>query len=307
MSVFLTLLLKIVPLYLLIVIGYLANRKLQVGKNEIARMLIYVFSPSIVFLGTIQAKNNSEFFLIPIIYYAVGGTLCLIAGYFAKKIWKDGTEKVAAFIAGTGNTGYFGLPVCLALIGDGALAVVAMISIGLILFENTIGFYVLARASYSAKKSLMKVLSLPSLYAFLAGIALNALDIGPGKEVTNFFEILKGGYIPLGMMIIGLGIAEITADHIDKKFGIFTLLNKFIIWPLVFLAIIYIDKTFFHLFNQLVYSIFIIESIVPIASNSVTYATELKVHPQKVALVVIVSTLIALIYIPIMATIFLLQ
>lgn len=304
MALFLDILSKIFPLYILIFIGYLANRKLQVSKNDIARMLIYVFAPSIVFLGTIQAKGNSELFLIPVIYYLVGGAFCLGAGYFAKKIWKDGTEKVAAFIAGTGNTGYFGLPVCLALLGDAALAVVAMISIGLILFENTIGFYVLARASYSAKKSLLKVLSLPSLYAFLAGIFMNTLDIAPAKEITNFFEILKGGYIPLGMMIIGLSIGEIKAGHIDKKFGIFTLFNKFIAWPLVFLAIIYLDKTFFHIFNKLVYAVFMIESIVPIASNSVTYATELKVHPQKVALVVIISTVIALVYIPIMAGFF---
>lgn len=47
MSLALTLLVKIIPLYLLIGIGYLANRRLHVTKEGIARMLIYVFSPAI--------------------------------------------------------------------------------------------------------------------------------------------------------------------------------------------------------------------------------------------------------------------
>ncbi|MBI2634114.1 AEC family transporter [Candidatus Peregrinibacteria bacterium] len=305
MSIFFNLISKIFPLYLFILIGYFANKKLAVTKDGIARLLIYVFAPAIVFLGTINAKESSELFLIPVIYFVVGGLLCIAAAIIARKIWKDGTEKVAAFIAGTGNTGYFGLPVCLAIVGEDALAIVAMVSIGLILFENMIGFYVVARASYSPRKALQKVLHLPSIYAFLGALIINLFDITLNKEVVDFFSILKGGYVPLGMMIIGLGIAEIKPNHLDFKFGFFTLFNKFIVWPIIFLGIIYIDKAFSKIFNQVVYLTFMIESIVPIASNAVTYATELKVHPQKVAFVVVISTLIALVYIPVMVTLFL--
>lgn len=305
MSLALTLLVKIIPLYLLIAIGYLTNKFLHVTKEGIARMLIYVFSPAVVFLGTTQIKGNIELLLIPVIFFVVGTLLCLITYFFAEKIWHDGTEKIVAFASGTGNTGYFGLPVCLALVGDEALGIVALVSIGLILFENTVGFYIVARASHTARAALKKLLYLPSLYAFIIGLTLNFSNITLGTEVVNFFNILKGGYVPLGMMIIGLGLAEITMDHLDWKFTFLTLFNKFIVWPGIFLGLIYLDKNQFHLFNQTVYSVLLIESLVPIAANCVSYATELKAHPQKVALVVVISTLIALFYIPV-ATSFLL-
>lgn len=298
MSLSLILLVKIIPLYILIIIGYLSNKFLKVTKEGIARLLIYVFSPAIVFLGTTQAKGSNELFLIPVIFFVIGTTLCLCMYFFAKRFWSDGTEKIAAFAAGTGNTGYFGLPVCLALVGDDALPIVAMASIGLMLFENTVGFYTVARASHSAKEAFKKFLYLPALYAFLIGIFLNFLNIVPTADVLNFFDIFKGGYVPLGMMIIGLGLAEITMSHVDWKFASLIFLNKFIIWPGIFLALIYIDKTHLHIFNQTVYSVLLIESIVPVAANCVSYATELKVQPQKISLVVALSTLIALFYIP---------
>ncbi len=303
MSLFLVLLLKIVPLYLLIAIGYIANKRLQVTKEGIARMLIYVFSTAVVFLGTTQAKGNSELLLIPVIFFVIATVFCLLNYWVAKKFWQDGTEKIIAFAAGTGNTGYFGLPVCLAIVGDAALPIVALISIGQILYENTVGFYTLARASHSMKETIYKLLKLPSLYAFTAGLFLNFFNITPSPDAINFFNILKGGYVPLGMMIIGLSLAEIKMHHIDWKFSSLALFNKFLLYPALFFLLIYLDKQHLHLFNETVHLVLLIESLVPLASNTVSYATELKTHPEKVALAVTISTFIALFYIPAVAAV----
>jgi malate permease and related proteins len=45
-------------------------------------------------------------------------------------------------------------------------------------------------------------------------------------------------------------------------------------------------------------------AIVPLAANTVALATELKVHPERAAIAVLLSTLFALFYIPFMAYIF---
>lgn len=305
MSIFFVLLVKIIPLYILILIGYLTNKFLHVTKEGIARMLIYVFTPAVVFLGVVQAKGNSELFLIPVVFFVIATALCLVNYFINGKIWNDGTEKIAAFAAGTGNTGYFGLPVCLAILGDKALPIIIMVSLGLIIYENTIGFYVVAKASHTTKAAFYRLLTLPSLYAFIIAGLLDLMNFVPSADLLNFFTILKGGYVPLGMMLIGLGLAEIRISHFDWKFATTALLNKFIVWPAIFLTIIYFDKHQFHLFNSTIYSVFLIESLVPLAANCVSYATELKAHPQKVALVVAVSTLIGIIYIPAATALFL--
>ena len=53
-----------------------------------------------------------------------------------------------------------------------------------------------------------------------------------------------------------------------------------------------------HLYNNDIYGILILASIVPLAANTVTWATELKAHPEKAAIAVVISTIFALFYIP---------
>jgi predicted permease len=62
--------------------------------------------------------------------------------------------------------------------------------------------------------------------------------------------------------------------------------------------IILIDIRWLHLFNPLIYHVLALLAIVPLAANTVAYATQLNAHPEKAAVTVLASTLWALIYIP---------
>ena len=80
---------------------------------------------------------------------------------------------------------------------------------------------------------------------------------------------------------------------------------KFIIWPLIVSALIYFDKSFFHIFPSGSYEVMLLMSITPIAANTVIFASELKVEPEKAAMAVFSSTVIALFYIPLVVSLFL--
>lgn len=305
MSLFIVLLVKIIPLYILILIGFIANKFLNVSKEGISRLIIYILAPAIVLLGTIQSKGSPELLLIPIIFFVVSVVICALNYFVTKKMWHDGTEKILLFASGTGNVGYFGLPVCLAIVGDVALPIVVMVTLGLMVYENTIAFYIVARASHSKKDALLKVFKLPHLYFFIIGLLINFFNFTPTQQVLDFLGTFKTVYFTLGMMVIGLGLAEIKAIHIDWKFTTIALFNKFIIWPAIFLGLIYFDLHYTHIFDQKTQAALLIESLVPLSVTSVIYATELKVHPEKVALTVAISTLIALFYIPLTVSFFL--
>ena len=77
-----------------------------------------------------------------------------------------------AYSASSGNTGYFGLPVALMLFGDAVFAPYVMAMFGMTLFENTVGFFVVAKGADTFKDSALKVLKVPTLYAFIAGLLL---------------------------------------------------------------------------------------------------------------------------------------
>jgi predicted permease len=51
--------------------------------------------------------------------------------------------------------------------------------------------------------------------------------------------------------------------------------------------------------------VLLVLSIVPIASNTVAFATKLRAHPEKAAFTVMLSTLVALVYIPVFVYLFL--
>lgn len=299
MTIFFTLILKLLPLYIIIFLGYLAGKKLKVQKESIAPLLIYVISPVVVFSGVVSINLTGPIISLPLLYFIPACLTCLLFYFIGGRFYSTGSERnILAFASGTGNTGYFGIPLILALYDPTYFGIAVFILLGGIIYENSIGFYITARGQFSARQAFIKVLKLPTIYAFIVGIivSVNSWSISPtiSEAVTNF----KGAYVVLGMMLIGLGLSQVTKSSIDHRFTLLSFIAKFLILPIIMTSIVLVDSHFFHFYNSLIYTVLLIMSIVPIASNTVALATLFNVHPEKMALTVLLSTLFALVYIP---------
>ena len=305
MGIFLTLLIKIIPLYLIILLGYVAGRYLKAQKETVARLLIFIIAPAVIFNSVLTTKLSVSVLSLPILFFSLCCLICLATFSIAKKIWSDPTKNILAFTSGTGNTGYFGLPVAIALFGPDIAGLVVISTLGFVLYENSLGFYITARGNHSAKESLKRVIKLPTIYAFLIGVIINLLGVKFGQGYFDFANLFRGAYSVLGMMLIGMGLASITDYKFDFKFIGATFLTKFIIWPLIISLIIFVDSNTIRLFNPEIYRVMILMSIVPLAANTVAFATELNAHPEKASMAVLISTIIALFYIPLIASLFL--
>lgn len=307
MEIFFTLFLKIIPLYLIIALGFIAGKVFGVKKEYLATLLIYIITPIVVFHGVFTTNLTAGALSLPVAFFVLGVILSLLFYSIGKKIWADSTKNILAFTAGTGNTGYFGLPVALAILGPSALGLAVLATLGVVLFENTLGFYLTARGQYTGREAFKKLLGLPSLYTFFLAVIINLLRFHPSQSYIDFADSFKGAYTVLGMMIVGLGIADISKIAVDKTFTALAFAAKFIAWPLGVTAIIILDRHYFHLFTPAIYQIMLVMSIVPMAANTVAYASQLNAQPQKAAVAVLLSTLFALIYIPIVVSIFILK
>lgn len=304
MSVFFILLFKMLPLYLLILLGFLAGKFLKLKKERIAVLLIYFIAPVIVFKGVMKADIIASNLSLPFLFLGLGILISLLFLFLSKFIWKDSTKNIIAFTSGTGNTGYFGLPVAIALFGNDYLSLMVLALLGTVLYENSLGFYLVARGHHSKAESFKRLLKLPTIYAFFIALVLNLSGVKFGsmyENVTYGFQLI---YTLFGMMIIGLGIASMLKIEFDFKFITVAFLAKFLVWPLTVLFIIFINNNFLHFYSTEVQKIMILISIVPLAANTVSYATLLKIHPEKSAMAVLLSTIFALFYIPLMVMIF---
>ena len=280
MQIFFQLLAKLVPLYLVIGLGFVAGKYLKVQRESVAKLAIYIFSPAVVFYGVYTAKLNLALVALPFLFFIVCSVLCLIFWWIGKKFFNDNTENILAYTAGDGNTGYFGLPVALSLFGATALSYTVLSTFGFILFESTLGYFVIARSHYSVKESVIRFLKLPAVYAFLLGLIFNFLQFNIGDNFVALLDQFKAAYSIIGMSIIGLGLSTVVKASFDFKLISLSFLAKFIVWPLVIFGFIYLDVNFLHWYDKMAHSVIVLMSIVPLAANTVTFATELKVHPE---------------------------
>lgn len=305
MEIFLTLLSKVIPLYVIIIMGFLAGKLFHASRDTVGKILFYLVTPMVILGGVINTKLSPSVLFLPFLTFGIGSFLCLLFYGLSKLVWTDSTSNLAAISAGSGNTGYFGLPIAIMLLNEQGEGIYILCLLGVTLYESTVGFYILAKGAHTPFESLMKLLKLPSLYAFILGVIVNFSGLPIPQGFQDLVGYMKGTFTVLGMLVLGLAMAGIHHLNLDYKFIGMTFLAKFVAWPATVLAIIFADIYYLHIFNPTIHGALFLLSIVPLAANTVVLAGMLKSNPEKSATAVFLSTLVALIYIPLMTTYFL--
>lgn len=302
MSLFLVLLVKLLPLYLIMAAGYIVTRVFNPNQKALAPYIVYIVIPLVVFDTIYRLTPSASAFMIPVFIWILASGIAVLWYFLGSRIWKDGSAHVAAFAAGGSNFGYFGIPVAILLFGEEVRAVAVLFLLAYMLYESTVGYAILYPKHLTVARMSKKLLSLPALYAFIAGLMVNSAGIVLPGFYEEIATAMYGAFVVLGALIVGSGFARWKAKDLDMGFLLFVMLAKFIVWPLLAFGLILFDVAVLHLFDTTVHRIIFLMSLVPVAANTVTYATLLNVKPQKAAMVVIVSTLFSLIYIPLMLT-----
>ncbi len=301
---FFVLLNKIIPLYAIIIAGYIAAKVVRINGKVVATLLIYIIVPVVIFDGSARAALTLNILSLPILFFLLACCSCGIFYFLGRFVWKGSEKNIIAYGAGVGNTGYFGLPVAMALFGEKIVPIVVISIFGFLIYEATLGLFTALKGEFTLMDSIKKLIRLPAIYAFFLGLLVNIVGIKFNSEYSALITRFYGAYTVLGMMVIGMGVAQITEFKVDGKFIGMAFLAKFVSWPILVGAIIVIDKLTWHFFTPQIYGIMLLMSVVPMSANSVAYATLFKIHPEKVSLAVVLSTIFALFYVPLMLALF---
>ncbi|KPQ19198.1 MULTISPECIES: AEC family transporter [unclassified Halomonas] len=278
-------------------LGFIAAQRLKVDPRPIATLLVYLIAPLTIFRALMNGGPTAEYLVLTLALFMLVSVMALIVRSATQHRFGPQEGALLAFSSGTGNTGYFGLPVALILLPPEGVTLYLFCMLGINLYEFTVGFYLSARGHFSVRQSLVKIARLPLVYAFLSALVLSALDISLPDSLMSSMEVFPATYTLLGMMIIGMTLSQVTVSAWDTRFVATCVGLRYGLWPLVMLVLVVILQHLIPLSVELGMALLLL-GVVPMASNVVVVAMELGIQPQKGALAVLVTTLLAPLLIP---------
>ncbi len=303
MAIFSLVFFKIISILLNVIIGFLAGRWLKVERDSIASLLFYFIAPIVFFSTPASTQLTLHATSITLITYIIATILCLFSYFLFKKYWQDTTCNILAMSAGTANTGYFMLPIATALFDDYTLSLYMMAAVGVNLYESSVGLYICVRSLKNIRDSIIQVLKLPNLNAFVLGCIFSLLGFTLPGFLNSFVDDMRKTYSILGMVMIGLSLSTLEKFEIDLKFSLAAFISKFIFYPIAINIFIILDKYIFSLYSTPHYSALLLLSLAPMAANNIVIASIIKFHPERAAATVLLSCIFVLLYMPAMISI----
>ncbi|WP_445156642.1 AEC family transporter [Halomonas sp. E14] len=278
-------------------LGWLAARRLAIDPRPIATLLIYLIAPLTFFRGLLLGGPTPFYLLLTVAFFLLASLVAAAINPLAKRFLSPQESALLAFSSGTGNTGYFGLPIAMILLPPEGVTLYLFCILGITLYEFTVGFYLSARGQFSVRESLRKIVRLPLIYAFLAALVVSGLGVTLPTALLESLAVFPATYTLLGMMIIGMTLGRVTFREIDLRFMAGCVAVRFGLWPWLMLGTVLVLQALLPLPDELALALLLL-GVVPMAANVVVVAMELGIKPEKGALAVLATTLAAPLLIP---------
>ena len=185
-------------------------------------------------------------------------------------------------------TGSMGLPVSYYAFGDEGLA------LAIVYFTfGAIGTFTLGAAIAAGNISIKKMLAAPVVYAVIIATALQLTGVRLPDWMFNTADLLGGMVIPAQLVALGVSLLELRKRGIARSgfLGLFRLAMG--------MSVGFAIAEVFGL-EGAARAIVIIQSAMPVAVSSYLFAQQYKRRPEEVAGMVVVSTAISLVTLPLL-------
>ena len=196
-------------LFLMMAVGFTLaklNRLTKEAVPQLSFLLLYVVVPCVV-VDALQTERNPELLrelgLTAIVVSASYVAYALIILPFFRRR-PEATRTALQFGAVYGNTGFMGLPLVRAVLGEEALIYASVAFVIFMLFSWTHGVVIMGgRKQFSLKTALVN----PGVLGSAAGLALFLAGIRLPGLVGNAIGFLADVNTPLAMVVIGAQMA----------------------------------------------------------------------------------------------------
>lgn len=273
------------PVFALSGIGYLYGRYKRPDMTQINQLNMNIFVPALVFVSL--ASKSFDLTLYQDL--ALAGTAIIIGSgilawpfiYFLKVDYKTFIPPMMF-----NNSGNMGLPLALLAFGEQAIPIAVILFVIEMVLHFTIGIYMIDH-----RFSLLRLLRMPMIIATILGLSISSFDITLWQPFIVMMTMLGDVAIPL--LLFALGVRLVNVSYKDWHLGV----AAAILAPATGLVIVWLVSFFIQL-PQLQQSYLIIFAALPPAVLNYLVAEQYNQEPDKVASIVMLANLGAVIVMP---------
>lgn len=202
---------NILPILLLSGAGFVLGKLLHIEARSIGRVVFYVFSPVLIFDLLIQNRlNMSEAFGVIALTLCVVFSMGLITLALGVLLKLERPVLISILITTMfANTGNYGLPLVSFAFGERALSYAGIYFVTTTFLFYTVGVLIASLGHMNFREALLGLLKIPTMYAVLLAIMINAWNIPIPGPVDRAVELAAGGTIPLMLILLGVELTRV--------------------------------------------------------------------------------------------------
>ena len=293
------------PFFALVLCGYLAARRRFLPLEAIAGLngfVLFFALPAMLFrfgAGTpITQLLDASVFLSYLLCALVMVSLSVAVSLNARIRWKDAS--LGALVAAFPNTGFMGVPLLVALLGQGAagpaivtIAVDMLVTTSLCLALSELDAADEHGAAVAARKALMGVVRNPMPWAILLGAVASYVQFRLPGPVEKTAWLLADAASPVALFTIGAVLArsQIQASHpMPVSDYLPVALMKLLLHPLLVLAVGATAMQWGAGLSTFALSVMVLTAALPSASNVSLLAERMGADNGRIARIILVTT-----------------
>ena len=185
-----------------------------------------------------------------------------------------------------GNTGNLGLPLAFFAFGDVGLSYAIIIFAIMAIFSFTYGVWLI-----SGETNFRKLFKEPIAWSAVIGAIFLFFNLKTPTFLTNSLELTGQIAIPIMLVTLGVSVARLNLKNITKGFTIIS-------FRTIFCLLLSVSASMLFSLTEVASAILILQFTTPVAVTSYLLAERFNRNPDDVASLVIISTSMSIIYIP---------
>ncbi|WP_445495203.1 AEC family transporter [Photorhabdus sp. SF281] len=288
---------SILPIFLLIILGFLSKKYVKDVSNFwnfSDKFVYYLFFPALLILDISEANFSGTDNFYPIVS-TISSTIIIAIIIFSGRFFFNTTPALftSIFQGGVRYNSYVFIALSQSLFGSEGVALSGFFVAYMIIITNIMSVLVMNHYGSGSKKSLSSaILALaknPLIIGAIIGVLLNFFDIHITGSIKQLFIYLSNAATPLSLMSVGAGL--IISMHIKKLLSIsYATILKLVVMPLITILIIkYLGS------SGVPANIAILYSAVPCAGNAYILARQMGGDHEAMASIITWTTLLSII------------